>query len=218
MPQTALSSLYEYTGTETTVTLGAGTYDITAYGAQGGSGFNGGGGGSLEAEMGAQFNFTGVTTLTLLVGGSGSAAIASGGGGGGSFVIIGSTPLVVAGGGGGGGYDYNGGSGLTGTGGGGGGGLAPGGGGNGNGGAGGNGNGGGYGYFGGGGGSIIDASGTVLTEISGIASPDDSPNGEIIISDVSPVPEPTTLISGALLLLPFGSSAVRQLRKKLQAA
>ncbi len=32
------------------------------------------------------------------------------------------------------------------------------------------------------------------------------------------VPEPTTMISGALLLLPFGSSALRQLRKKLQAA
>jgi hypothetical protein len=32
------------------------------------------------------------------------------------------------------------------------------------------------------------------------------------------VPEPTTLISGAMLLLPFGSSAFRQLRKKLQAA
>jgi hypothetical protein len=35
---------------------------------------------------------------------------------------------------------------------------------------------------------------------------------------VSAVPEPTTIISGALLLLPFGSSAFRQLRKKLQAA
>jgi hypothetical protein len=32
------------------------------------------------------------------------------------------------------------------------------------------------------------------------------------------VPEPTTLISGALMLLPFGLSAFRQLRKKLQAA
>jgi hypothetical protein len=32
------------------------------------------------------------------------------------------------------------------------------------------------------------------------------------------VPEPTTMISGALMLLPFGSSAFRQLRKKLQAA
>jgi hypothetical protein len=30
------------------------------------------------------------------------------------------------------------------------------------------------------------------------------------------VPEPTTLISGALLLLPFGSSAVRRFRKKSQ--
>jgi hypothetical protein len=37
-------------------------------------------------------------------------------------------------------------------------------------------------------------------------------------SVVTPVPEPTTIISGALLLLPFGSSAFRQLRKKLQAA
>jgi hypothetical protein len=35
---------------------------------------------------------------------------------------------------------------------------------------------------------------------------------------VSAVPEPTTMISGAMLLLPFGWSAFRQLRKKLQAA
>ena len=35
---------------------------------------------------------------------------------------------------------------------------------------------------------------------------------------VGVVPEPTTLISGAMLLLPFGSRAVRQLRKKFQAA
>lgn len=32
------------------------------------------------------------------------------------------------------------------------------------------------------------------------------------------VPEPTTLISGALMLLPFGSSVARRLRKKFQAA
>jgi hypothetical protein len=38
------------------------------------------------------------------------------------------------------------------------------------------------------------------------------------VSPVSAVPEPTTLISGALMLLPFGSSAFRQLRKKFQAA
>jgi hypothetical protein len=34
----------------------------------------------------------------------------------------------------------------------------------------------------------------------------------------TPVPEPTTLIAGALTLLPFGSSAVRHFRRKLQAA
>jgi hypothetical protein len=34
----------------------------------------------------------------------------------------------------------------------------------------------------------------------------------------SAVPEPTTVISGALMLLPFGSSVLRQLRKKFQAA
>jgi hypothetical protein len=43
-------------------------------------------------------------------------------------------------------------------------------------------------------------------------------NGLQIEPAVAAVPEPTTLISGALLLLPFGSSAVRQLRQKLQAA
>lgn len=36
--------------------------------------------------------------------------------------------------------------------------------------------------------------------------------------DATPVPEPTTIISGVLMLLPFGSSAFRQLRKKLQTA
>jgi hypothetical protein len=33
-----------------------------------------------------------------------------------------------------------------------------------------------------------------------------------------PVPEPATYLAGALLLLPFGSAAVRQLRRKFQAA
>jgi hypothetical protein len=33
---------------------------------------------------------------------------------------------------------------------------------------------------------------------------------------VAPVPEPTTMIAGALLLLPFGWGAFRQCRKKLQ--
>ena len=35
---------------------------------------------------------------------------------------------------------------------------------------------------------------------------------------LSAVPEPSTIISGALMLLPFGAGAARQLRKKLQAA
>lgn len=34
---------------------------------------------------------------------------------------------------------------------------------------------------------------------------------------IQAVPEPTTILSGALMLLPFGMGAARQLRKKLQA-
>ena len=53
------------------------------------------------------------------------------------------------------------------------------------------------------GGSIIDSSAImVLAEVSGVASPDGLPNGEIIIT---PVPEPTTLalvgLSGLSLML-----------------
>jgi len=60
-----------------------------------------------------------------------------------------------------------------------------------------------FGFGGGGGGSIIDSSAImVLAEVSGIASPDGSPNGEIIITAV---PEPTSLalagLSGLSLLL-----------------
>jgi hypothetical protein len=39
-----------------------------------------------------------------------------------------------------------------------------------------------------------------------------------ITGAVTAVPEPTTIISGAMLLLPFGSRAFRQLCKKFQAA
>lgn len=35
---------------------------------------------------------------------------------------------------------------------------------------------------------------------------------------IGAVPEPTTIISGAMLVLPFGAGAVGPLRKKLQAA
>ncbi len=262
----AQSDLYMFTGSETTINVNPGIYDITAYGAQGGVAAGGRSGG-LGIEMEGQFSFSISTTLTLLVGGGGNADIfgGGGGGGGGSFVVNGSTPLVVAGGGGGGCYNVGGGSGLVGTsggggsdyygggggsggygggastinteGGGGGGGFfsvggssANGGGGGGNflsggyggggtayggsggiggggggGGIGGGGGGGGYsgggggGYgAGGGGGSYIDSSGSILDEVSGVASPDDSPNGEIIITEVSEVPEPTTLALVAL--------------------
>jgi Glycine rich protein len=261
----AQTNTYLFTGSEMTITLNPGTYAITAYGAQGGGTYGGAGG--LGAEMSAQFSFSAVTTLTLLVGGVGGFYANGGGGGGGSFVVNGSTPLVISGGGGGAGSESAGGTGLTGTSGGqgrgtlrglggasgyggnfgyfsgGGGGyygdgatmLGPytGGGGSsflnggyggaipygdGVGGFGGGGAGGGGGGYsggggggtgdpsvggGGGGGSYIDSSAVaVLTELSGVASPDSSPNGEIM---VSVIPEPTTLalacLSGLGLLL-----------------
>ena len=115
----AQASIYLFTGSETTITLNSGLYNITAYGAQGGTGsarLLGVNSGGLGAEMAGQFSFTAPTTLTLLVGGSGSSCVngyGGGGGGGGSFVVNGSTPLVIAGGGGGG--SGPGGFGLTGT-------------------------------------------------------------------------------------------------------
>jgi PEP-CTERM motif len=67
------------------------------------------------------------------------------------------------------------------------------------GGGGGNGDSGGSQGTGGGGGSIIDSSATmVLAEISGVASPNGSPNGEIIITAV---PEPTSLALGAMSVM-----------------
>lgn len=153
---------YFYGGSETTISLNPGLYDITVYGAQGGFAPTlpglGGGVGGLGAEMEGEFNFRTAVNLTLLVGGVGGPGGTEvtyywgGGGGGGSFVVEGSTPLVIAGGGGGqGGYGSgnggNGNPGLIGSSGGNG---ARGGG---NGGANGygGGNGGGGGYFGGGG-------------------------------------------------------------------
>jgi len=261
----AQSSQYLFTGTKTNVTLNPGLYQITAYGAQGGYYSHGarsyGGGG---AEMEGEFNFTNVTTLTLLVGGTGQAAdvYLGAGGGGGSFVVNGTTLLVIAGGGGGaadaqamfspdggpgltgenGGNGYSGVDGSGGSGGSGGAGgagvgdpAAAGAGGGGytgngtngggiggssymNGGAGGagyylnnydshggygggggcyEGGGGGGGYSGGGGGGALSGGGgggsyikssaiADLTEVSGVGSPDDSPNGEIIITVVHP--------------------------------
>jgi hypothetical protein len=90
----------------------AGTYDITAYGAQGGtgSGYQRGsnlfGTGGLGAEISGEFDLAAGMILTLMVGdvgGPGTSTSGSGGGGGGaSFVVSGTSPFVVAGGGGGG--------------------------------------------------------------------------------------------------------------------
>src|SRR4051812_12787433 len=83
---------YLFSGSLQTITLNPGSYVITAYGAQGGSGYLTSGG--LGAEMQAQFNFSTVTTLTLLVGGAGATGYGgggNGGGGGGSFVVNGTT-------------------------------------------------------------------------------------------------------------------------------
>jgi hypothetical protein len=103
---------YTYSGTEQTITLDPGLYDITAYGAVGGSAYYEQGyfpNGGFGAEMEGQFYFAEVETLTILVGGVGSTGgptpsdyinnAGGGGGGGGSFVVNGSTPLVIAGGG-----------------------------------------------------------------------------------------------------------------------
>jgi hypothetical protein len=104
---------YLFTGSETNITLNAGTNNITAYGAQGGTGSGTGGG--LGSEMEAQFCFPTSTTLTILVGGGGGSGENYGGGGGGSFVVNGSTPLVIAGGGGGNSWYGSGGAAGTGT-------------------------------------------------------------------------------------------------------
>ncbi len=64
LASSAQTGIYLFTGSETTITLNPGTYDITAYGAQGGGGSRQGG---LGAEMDGEFTFSGLTTLTLLV-------------------------------------------------------------------------------------------------------------------------------------------------------
>ena len=111
-----------YTGTVVDVTVQTtGTYDITAYGGQGGAGAYGVAGG-LGAEIGGEFTLTAGEVLEIVVGGmgdTGGGRNGGGGGGGGSFVFEVSgttlTPLVVAGGGGGeGSYHYAGGMGVTG--------------------------------------------------------------------------------------------------------
>jgi hypothetical protein len=114
---------FTYTGSLVTFTVPTtDTYQILAFGAQGGNGtfdplgFVGVGG--RGAEIGGDFSLTAGEILQIAVGGVGSDS-GGGGGGGGSFVVgPGNTPLVIAGGGGGGGafigFPLPGGGGLTG--------------------------------------------------------------------------------------------------------
>jgi hypothetical protein len=99
---------FTYTGSVITFTVPAtGTYQILAFGAQGGSGtFCGAtcfiGSGGRGAEIGGDFSLTAGENLQIAVGGAGLQG--TGGGGGGAFVVgPDNTPLVIAGGGGGGG-------------------------------------------------------------------------------------------------------------------
>ena len=104
------SGVFVYTGKATffTVTVTA-TYDLNAFGAQGGLmdiNYQGGKG----AEVGGKFLLTAGEQLEIIVGGSGgngNAAGGEGGGGGGTFVLANTgtlgafVPLLIAGGGGG---------------------------------------------------------------------------------------------------------------------
>jgi PEP-CTERM motif-containing protein len=118
---------FTYTGSLVTFTVPTtDTYQILAFGAQGGSGSFGDGfpvvsPGGQGAEIGGDFSLTAGEVLQIAVGGAGSdGGFNGGGGGGGSFVAgPGNTPLVIAGGGGGAGavpsfFPAPGGPGLTG--------------------------------------------------------------------------------------------------------
>ena len=111
---------FGYTGTiETVVVATAGYYDITADGAQGGSGYNGAAGGLGAMASGLVYLQAG-SLLEIVVGGAGTNSTRNGGGGGGgSFVIEtgdgsdGVDVNEVIAGGGGGGYRSMGGGGRT---------------------------------------------------------------------------------------------------------
>jgi collagen type I/II/III/V/XI/XXIV/XXVII alpha len=104
---------------QTFVVATTGTYDITAFGAQGGTGGNGsasnGGVGGLGAEIGGEFQLVQGATIEVVVGLAGAGGVnGAAGGGGGSFVIetfngtsAVDVPLVIAGGGGGGAFNSN---------------------------------------------------------------------------------------------------------------
>jgi hypothetical protein len=96
--------VFPYTGSLVDFTVPAtGTYQILAFGAQGGSFQLGLGEGGLGAEIGGTFTLIQGEILQIAVGGEGGDVMGTGGGGGSFVVGPNSTPLVVAGGGGGGG-------------------------------------------------------------------------------------------------------------------
>lgn len=175
------------------------------YSGAGGAGGTGGGGGGVGIGIGIVYG--GYGPPNYIYGGGGGGGFLGGGGGmpgGVSGGVGGGSSFGSGGDGGGGGYYYA----PGGYGGGGGGGEgAPGGGG----GYSGGGGGGYYGQnepgYGGGGGSIIDSSAiTNLTEVSGIASPDDPTNGEIIIIALPP---PLTIIAdGANVVLTWPAADI----------
>jgi PEP-CTERM motif len=102
---------FTYTGSLVTFTVPTtDTYQILAFGAQGGNvpplGIGGTVGiGGRGAEIGGDFSLTAGEILQIAVGGAGgNGSFNDAGGGGGSFIVgPGNTPLVIAGGGGGGG-------------------------------------------------------------------------------------------------------------------
>src|SRR4051794_27567324 len=107
----ALPVAFDFTGAlQTYVVPTTGQYQITAFGAHGGSSFAGGGAG---AEAQGTLTLTAGETLDVIVGGAGTTGTFGAGGGGGSFVFVPATltPLIVAGGGGGGGTAFGGGDG-----------------------------------------------------------------------------------------------------------
>jgi len=53
--------------------------------------------------------------------------------------------------------------------------------------------------------------------ISGWTAFDVIPDVEINTNSITPVPEPSTIVAGALLLLPFGVGAIRSLRRDRKA-
>ncbi|MEO6842522.1 MAG: Hint domain-containing protein [Bradyrhizobium sp.] len=109
-------STYSYTGHIEKVTVAeTGTYQIAAYGAQGGAGYHGptatqGTPGGDGAEVAGSFHLTKGEVLEIVVGGQGQNGYFGAGGGGGSFVLAGNgsgtySLLEAAGGGGGGGFN-----------------------------------------------------------------------------------------------------------------